>query len=538
MSELQVTSLDSTGQLSANVITSGQTTVNSTGVYLSNSGGVINSSAISVTNSTSGVTALAPTISAPGISIGGAFYTTLPNETVNTQIFTANGTWTKPSWATTGNELVIVHMWGGGGGGIYESSFGTRAGGGGGAFVFGYYKSSQLESTANVVVGTGGAGASGTTNVVASDGSASVFANGASVALTAYGGGGAKFIADVGYSGAGGGWLSAGNNGIGGSPLGGAVSNPGGTSTFGGGGGTITGPGSGGDSVYGGGGGARGNNKAGNSIFGGGGGSLQDANTGTSIYGGFGGSYTYAAQIPGGGGGANNTGNDGARGEVRVYTLRKIEIPEPYIPPTFDIAVKITSFTGTSTSHSFLPSTVYAAIVYCEYVENTADWINPTCTVNGSSASLQTFARFSSAYSDGTATFAIQNPTNGTITFGNPGLTVAGYIFEFDKIPINTSTVATEDFEQLGGNPTTPNIEVTNKSLVVWAAVLGENSGEYITGFTGNDFLAVPTTTATTYYATAAGYSLHYSAGTINKQWTFIGSSSTYTYMTGLRLDF
>lgn len=56
-------------------------------------------------------------------------------ETVNTQIFTANGTWTKPGWANTGNELVVVHMWGGGGGG---SSAGqpNPSGAGGGAFVF------------------------------------------------------------------------------------------------------------------------------------------------------------------------------------------------------------------------------------------------------------------------------------------------------------------------------------------------------------------------------------------------------------------
>jgi len=48
-----------------------------------------------------------------GLTLQKVFSNTTPTETVNTQIFTANGTWTKPSWATDGKELVIVHMWGG-----------------------------------------------------------------------------------------------------------------------------------------------------------------------------------------------------------------------------------------------------------------------------------------------------------------------------------------------------------------------------------------------------------------------------------------
>jgi hypothetical protein len=315
MSQLQVTTFEA-NTLSANVITSGQTTVNSTGVYLSNSGGVINSSAISVTNSTSGVTALAPTISAPGISIGGAFYTTLPNETVNTQIFTANGTWVKPTWANTGNELVITHLWGGGGSGDANT---VSCGGGGGAFVFGYFKSSQVNATCNVVVGLGG-----TTRLTA--GGNSIFWANTTISLTAYGGGYGIADASSAAGGSGGGWLSKGSDAPfsgafspGGAPLGGVVSSP--DSTFGGGGATtffLTG---GGRSIYGGGGASNSSLNGGSSIYGGGAGAGA-AIGGSSVYGGSGGNNTVSATAPGGGGGGGASTLAGARGEVRVYTLR------------------------------------------------------------------------------------------------------------------------------------------------------------------------------------------------------------------------
>jgi hypothetical protein len=329
MSQLQVTTFEA-NTLSANVITSGQTTVNSTGLYLSNSGGVINSSAISVTNSTSGITALAPTISAPGISIGGAFYTTLPNETVNTQIFTANGTWVKPTWANTGNELVITHLWGGGGGGVSNNS--TSAGGGGGAFVFGYFKTSQCNSVCNVVVGNAGVGLdSGASAITAGGvGGTSIFYANTTNSLSAYGGGGGNANSTFGGAGGGGGgWLSAGqsntNRGfaLGGSPLGG--NNTSTSSTFGG--ASQANDTAIGASIYGGGAGSAGADVKGDSIYGGGGGAWFNSavGPGTSFFGGFGGgngssnSTLIVGQIPAGGGGP---GANGARGEVRVYTLR------------------------------------------------------------------------------------------------------------------------------------------------------------------------------------------------------------------------
>ena len=304
MSELKVTSIEA-NNISANLIVAGQTTVNSSGLYLNSTSGVINSSAIVVSNA-SGNVILQGTTNLASITINGTEYTSLVNETVNTQIFTANGTWTKPSWATTNNELVVVHLWGGGGGGSSSNS----AGGGGGAFVFGYYKMSQLGNTANVVVGAGGS-ASGSGN-----GEPSSFANGNNTLLIAYGGGSGGGSS----SGCGGGWLGTGNTTVGGAPLGGNTTAGSADSTFGGGGGADTR-----NSIYGGGGGS-GSGAAGNSVFGGGGGSKSSA-VGTSIYGGFGGNTTQLPTIPGGGGG---TQQSGARGEVRVYTYRSLE-PEPIL---------------------------------------------------------------------------------------------------------------------------------------------------------------------------------------------------------------
>jgi len=243
------------------------------------------------------------------VSLKKTFSKSSITETVNTQIFTANGTWTKPSWATDGKELVIVHAWGGGGGAYLNNA------GGGGAFVYGYFISSQCNSTCNVVVGLGGlaqitAGSNG------QPGGTSVFYANTTNSLSAYGGGGGK----IGSTGGGGGWFSTGSSpGAGGGPLGGAAGGTGGDSTFGGGGGFSTTPYIGGNSIYGGGGGSNGS-----SIFGGGGGGNGPTNNGKSIYGGQGGiTAPNTATIPAGGGGnAGGSAYDGSRGEVRIYTLR------------------------------------------------------------------------------------------------------------------------------------------------------------------------------------------------------------------------
>jgi len=237
-----------------------------------------------------------------GLSLQRVFSNTIPTETVNTQLFTANGTWTKPSWATDGKELVIVHMWGGGGGGSTNATAGYA--GAGGAFVYGYFIASNCNATCNVVVGLGG---SATVN--GTPGGISLFYANTTNALTAYGGEGGNQTVQGG--GNGGGWFA--NTG----PLVGTRGTTGTDSTFGGGGGSVGSPYNSGNSVYGGGGGsASGQGRAGSSIYGGGGGG--GTTGGTSVYGGAGGKSA-AGSIPGGGGDASQIG---ARGEVRVYTYR------------------------------------------------------------------------------------------------------------------------------------------------------------------------------------------------------------------------
>lgn len=259
-----------------------------------------------------------------GLSLQKVVSNTYITETVNTQLFTANGTWTKPSWATDGKELVIVHMWGGGGGSAGGTGGGTStgAGGGGGAYMFGCFIANNLSSTQAVVVGLGGLGAASATGVTvqAGSGKSSTFAG-----LIAYGGGGGTFnstLTPTLTAGGGGGWFSAGSNtstASGGAPLGGTFAST--NSTFGGGAGSNTSI-LGGYSVYGGGGGGVSSLSppisaaGGSSIFGGGGGF-----GGTSVYGGSGGNRTDGI-IPGGGAGTGPSGYAGARGEVRVYTYR------------------------------------------------------------------------------------------------------------------------------------------------------------------------------------------------------------------------
>jgi hypothetical protein len=234
--------------------------------------------------------------------------TVLSPEVVNSQIFTANGTWVKPEWATVGNELVIVNMWGGGGGANAAGQYP----GGGGAYSFGYFTSSQCNAICNVVVGIAGQ--------PGQNGGNSVFWSNSTTAIYAYGGG----SANSSRSGGGGGWLSAGSVASSGGPLGGALGSTGGDSTFGGGGASnSTSPWLGGSSIYGGGGGT--GSTGGRSVYGGGGGTWDTGPGGISVYGGHGGNSTVSGGIPGGGGGAGTgIATAGGRGEIRIYTLRNI----------------------------------------------------------------------------------------------------------------------------------------------------------------------------------------------------------------------
>ena len=233
---------------------------------------------------------------------------------VNTQIFTANGTWTNPyndvtnpiQSSLSGNEQVFIMMWGAGGNGSTTSTYG---GGGGGACAIGTYRLADLASSVTTIVGIANGGSTSGSSVFSS--------------LIAYAG-----TNGTAAGGGGGGLMGTSGTSTGGVPLGGATGSTPGVSTFGGGGGQSTsGTGSsGGYSIFGGGGGGSNFHAGGGSIFGAAGGAGSGGGQGTSIFGGAGGDYDNDANgvVPGGGGSGGNLGyaGSGARGEVRVWVIK------------------------------------------------------------------------------------------------------------------------------------------------------------------------------------------------------------------------
>ena len=116
---------------------------------------------------------------------------------VNVQVFTANGTWTKPAGAT----LVHVTCIGAGGGGTRMGSSGVPnlyapGGGGGGAFSTGWIRADLLGATEPVVVGIGGSAGSAGNN--GGNGTGSKFSF-----IFAGGGGGARNDEEGGAGGGG-----------------------------------------------------------------------------------------------------------------------------------------------------------------------------------------------------------------------------------------------------------------------------------------------------------------------------------------------
>jgi hypothetical protein len=226
----------------------------------------------------------------------------------NYQAFTASGTWTKPTWAS-GNELVVVQLWGAGGGG---SNTAGGPGGGGGAYNLGFFRAASLSATESVVVGTSSA---------ATAGGSSSFKS-----LIAYGGGGSTATYSCG-GGGGGQWAAGSTPGsncssaaaAGGGPIGGTWAGTG-DSLYGGGAGSVYNVTCGvGRSIYGGGGGSGClGTYGGASTYGGGGGAPSAGQGGTSVLGGAGGSPGTSPTAPGGGGGPQQAG---ARGEVRVWVI-------------------------------------------------------------------------------------------------------------------------------------------------------------------------------------------------------------------------
>jgi hypothetical protein len=207
---------------------------------------------------------------------------------VNYQAFTISGIWTKPA-EVSANAIVIAQLWGGGGGGK------LTAGGGGGGYATVTLPAASLPATVNVYVGVGG-----TYNTFNGDYSnfetyANAYGGALALSATTGGGGGGEYGPGVGSSG-----------GSYGGGTGGATTGLNASSIWGGGGGGGSGAsGNGGKAIWGG---------------GGGGGNISDATGGTSMYGGRGGYATSPNGVAPGGGGGKASGN-GARGEVRIWTI-------------------------------------------------------------------------------------------------------------------------------------------------------------------------------------------------------------------------
>lgn len=190
-----------------------------------------------------------------------------------TQVFTANGTWTKPLNCV----YVEVEVIGGGGGGgaAAVTTTGQHSGGSGGG-AGGYAKmtfpAAQLASNETIVVGSGGAG--GVTSGAGVAGASSTFSTGANQVT---GGGGSRGEGQAVSTGVVGVFGGAGGTGSG--PTGVVVAKGGpGVHRWGNASSAVSGEG--GSSIYGGGGEARSGNAAGSPGFYGGGGSGGNAANG------------------------------------------------------------------------------------------------------------------------------------------------------------------------------------------------------------------------------------------------------------------
>ena len=241
------------------------------------------------------------------LTSGGASAAPSWKNTVDYQVFTASGTWTKPA-GISANAIVFVEMWGGGGsGGRSSGSSGTSAGGGGGgAYHSRFLLASSLGATETVSCGGGGAAATVDFTSGAAGGNSSF----GSFVSASGGGGGTQGSTSSGGGGGGGvdsNFLWAGSGGSDPSS-GGSTGSTRGTFWGGGGGGAGgTNPDDGSGSLYGGGGGGGHGGVGGVSTYGGGGGAGPGG----------------AGGVLGGGGAGARGANSGAggRGEVRVWTI-------------------------------------------------------------------------------------------------------------------------------------------------------------------------------------------------------------------------
>lgn len=108
---------------------------------------------------------------------------------INTQIFSANGTWTKPAGASAGGFVRIRGVGGGGAGGgasTASSNSSMADGGSAGAFAEIHIPLSSIAATAAVVIGAGGTGVSG---AAGNNGAATTFTSSSPTAVLTFPGG-------------------------------------------------------------------------------------------------------------------------------------------------------------------------------------------------------------------------------------------------------------------------------------------------------------------------------------------------------------